>query len=153
MKTMKQLCLIAFGFVLIGAPAFAEEAAEIVVPYLHIKTALANDSIDGVTDAARSIAAEAAKMTYHWPGNVAVDATQAIATAAQTLVRATDIKTARAAFGPLSDALIQYADEVGLGQLKVAYCPMVQKSWVQEDGAIRNPFYGSAMLSCGTFTR
>ena len=53
----------------------------------------------------------------------------------------------------LGDRLERIESIEEIRQLKVAYCPMVQKSWVQEDGAIRNPFYGSAMLSCGTFTR
>src|SRR5258707_1012260 len=31
--------------------------------------------------------------------------------------------------------------------------PMVQKPWFQTDGAIENPFYGSEMLSCGSFKK
>ena len=139
-----RVTVIAFAILFVGATAYAELADSIVAPYLHIQLALANDSTDGVTDAAASIADEAEKLG---------DAASMIVATAQSMAAATDIRTARAAFGPLSDALIKYGEDVGFGELKVAYCPMVQKSWVQEDGDILNPFYGSAMLNCGTFTR
>ena len=139
-----RVTLIAFAILHVGATAGAELADGIVAPYLHIQLALANDSTDGVTDAAASIATEADKLG---------DAGSMIAAAAQSMAATTDIRTARAVFGPLSDALIKYGEEVGFGELKVAYCPMVQKSWVQENGDILNPFYGSMMLDCGTFTR
>ena len=76
-----------------------------------------------------------------------------IAAAAEALAAAPDLRTARAVFGPLSDALIAYGEGVGFGDLRVAYCPMVDKSWVQAAGDIRNPFYGSQMLTCGEFTK
>jgi len=111
-------------------------------PYLHIQLALANDSMDGVTEAAHVIVTESDAI-----GEVAVS----IGTAARAVAGAMDISTARAAFGPLSDALIAYGEEVGFGELRVAYCPMARKSWVQQTGAILNPFYGSMMLNCGNF--
>jgi Cu(I)/Ag(I) efflux system membrane fusion protein len=39
--------------------------------------------------------------------------------------------------------------------LQLAFCPMAFDSkgaeWIQEDGALRNPYYGQAMLRCGEF--
>ena len=64
---------------------------------------------------------------------------------------ADDLTKARAAFGLLSDAVIGYAREVGLGELRLAFCPMARKSWIQEDGFISNPYHGSEMLDCGSF--
>ena len=136
--------LVAFGLaVAVGiTPVLTAVADGLAQPYLHIQLALANDSMDGVADAAQRIVQEAEKL-----GATA----KSIGTAAASISAAADINTARAAFGPLSDALIAYGDEVGFGDLKVAYCPMARKSWVQEDGAILNPFYGSMMLNCGGF--
>jgi hypothetical protein len=55
----------------------------------------------------------------------------------------------------ISDALIAYLKDthapLATG-VRVAYCPMVRKSWVQMDGPLANPYYGSAMLGCGEFT-
>ncbi len=136
--------LVALGMaVTVGiTPLMAAVADGLAQPYLHIQLALANDSMDGVADAAERIINEAEKLGV---------AAQSIGAAAKSISAASDISTARAAFGPLSDALIAYGEEVGFGDLKVAYCPMARKSWVQEDGAILNPFYGSMMLNCGGF--
>lgn len=141
---MKKLLLAGLLTVAVSAPAAAELAQEVAVPYLHIQVALANDSIDGVANAASSIAAAAAATG---------EAAAVIAATAEALAAAPDLRTARAVFGPLSDALIAYGEEVGFGELRVAYCPMVDKSWVQAAGDIRNPFYGSMMLTCGEFTK
>ena len=138
------LVTIVSVVIISSAPAAAAVADGIAAPYLHIQLALANDSTDGVPEAARAIAAEAATMG---------DSAKGIATAAAAVAGATNIKVTRAAFGPLSDALIAYGEEVGFGDLRVAYCPMVRKSWVQEAGDLRNPFYGSEMLTCGNFTK
>ncbi|MDQ3210392.1 MAG: efflux RND transporter periplasmic adaptor subunit, partial [Actinomycetota bacterium] len=72
--------------------------------------------------------------------------------------KAADAKTieaARTAFGDLSAALIAYADKTKQpveGKI-VAFCPMANKSWVQADGAIANPYYGQSMATCGSSTR
>ena len=34
-------------------------------------------------------------------------------------------------------------------EVKVAYCPMVRKYWLQKGETIQNPFYGRAMSDCG----
>jgi Cu(I)/Ag(I) efflux system membrane fusion protein len=139
---MVRLAVIALALVAFAVPALAAVADGLAAPYLHIQVALANDSTDGVAEAARTIAAEAAEM-----GELAA----AIGAAAEALAEATDLWSARDAFGPLSDALIAYGKEVGFGELRVAYCPMVDKEWVQATSEIRNPFYGSMMLTCGEF--
>ena len=141
---MKRLLLAGLLTVAVGAPAAAELADDVAAPYLHIQLALANDSIDGVSDAAMSIAVAAAALG---------DAGAVIAATAEALAASDDLRTARAVFGPLSDALIAYGEEVGFGELRIAYCPMVDRSWVQAAGDIRNPFYGSMMLTCGEFTK
>lgn len=134
--------LIALAMAVVAAPAAAAVADGLAAPYLHIQLALANDSVEGIAEAAETMAEEAASMG---------DPARAIAAAARALAAAPDLKTARAVFGPLSDALIAYGEEVGFGELRVAYCPMARKSWVQKGAEILNPFHGSSMLNCGTF--
>jgi hypothetical protein len=34
-------------------------------------------------------------------------------------------------------------------EVTVAYCPMVQKYWLQKGDTIQNPFYGKQMSDCG----
>ena len=35
--------------------------------------------------------------------------------------------------------------------VKVAFCPMVNKPWMQEGETLANPYYGKAMPTCGSF--
>ncbi len=66
----------------------------------------------------------------------------------RSAANAGDIETMRARFKPLSEYLA--AQELPLGYAR-AYCPMYDggSNWVQADGPVRNPYYGSTMLTCG----
>ena len=136
------LVLTAAATALLAGSAAAELSPAVAAPYLHIQGALAGDSIEGVADAAEAVAAAAAELG---------DTGAAIVTAARAVALADDLTKARAAFGLLSDAVIGYAREAGLGDLRLAFCPMARKSWIQEDGFIANPYHGSEMLDCGSF--
>ena len=139
--------LTAVLFVIGGASAQASETLQkIVASYLQIQTQLASDSMDGVKDSAAAIAEQGAGMGE--PG-------AAIVRAAKAVEAAGELKEAREAFGTLSDAVIAAAKAdkwQGLGEVKVAFCPMANKSWLQKGDTIRNPYYGSQMLTCGSFT-
>ena len=126
-----------------AASAAGATVTPIVDPYLRIQRALNVDTIAGVKSEARRIADHAA--TLGAPG-------ASMQAAASDLQQAADLTAARTAFARLSDAVIQYARESGtaLGdEVKVAYCPMVQKYWLQKGDAIQNPFYGKQMSDCG----
>jgi protein SCO1/2 len=126
------------------APATAiPNLKAIVEPYLRIQTALNLDNLADAKKDAGLVADQAAKL------GAAAAAMQA---PAQALQQAPDLKAARAAFGKLGDALMKQAKASGapLGDgVKVAYCPMVQKHWLQKGEKIRNPFYGKEMSDCG----
>ena len=133
------LCLTAGASALAGSDAFKA----IVGAYLQIQTQLAADKMDGVKQSAGSIASNAEAMGASGA---------ALAKAARAVGDAADLKAAREAFGPLSDAMIALGTAEtwkDAGGVKVAFCPMVKKSWVQKGEKIRNPYYGSAMLECG----
>ncbi|MEO8255848.1 MAG: hypothetical protein ABI868_00725 [Acidobacteriota bacterium] len=128
-----------------AAPAGAAISRAIVDPYLEIGTALAADRVDGVTARAGEIATAASSL-----GAAAFK----IDTAAVQLTSAADLADARAKFGVLSDAIDSYMTNQHLTSpsgVRVAFCPMVQKPWLQQDGELRNPYYGSQMLTCGSF--
>jgi hypothetical protein len=127
-----------------GATLQASDAMKAIVgSYLEIQGRLAADKVDGIKPAARAIGEQAARMGAEGA---------AIVKAAKSIEDAADLKTAREAFGGLSDAVIAAGTAEGwkdLPDLRVAYCPMVKKSWLQKDDAIKNPYYGSGMLTCG----
>jgi protein SCO1 len=129
-----------------AATANVAAPAALVQPALAIQSALAADTMVGVMGQAAALRQAAAAI-----GAPAA----AIETAAADLVKQTTIEDARRAFGALADALLAYARaaELSFGEgVRVGYCPMVRKSWLQKDGAVANPYYGSRMLNCGELT-
>ena len=117
----------------------------VVDPYVKIQTALAADSFDVVRANAGTIATAATSL-----GAPAMK----IDTAALQLASAADLADARAKFGTLSEAIDTYMTGLKLVApegVRVAFCPMVQKPWMQEGSTLANPYYGSAMLTCGSF--
>lgn len=67
---------------------------------------------------------------------------------ARAAARADNIETMRERFKPLSEFIAALDLPQGYAR---AYCPMYDggSSWVQRDGPVRNPYYGSVMLTCG----
>ena len=119
----------------------------IIASYVDIHAQLFRDKMDGVKPAAAAIALQASRMGA---GGAA------IATAAKRMEAAADLTGARDAFGALSGAVIAAGNAEGwkdMPDIKVAYCPMVNKSWLQKEGSIRNPYYGPAMPTCGEFKK
>jgi hypothetical protein len=67
---------------------------------------------------------------------------------ARAAAGADDITMMRERFKPLSEFVAALDLPQGFAR---AYCPMYDggSNWVQRDGPIRNPYYGSGMLTCG----
>lgn len=135
------LVLIAWGS---GSGAFAQQSAAprpidetVLAAYVEAQEALANDDLLGARSALARVAARA-------DGELKPLAEEA--------VRSPDMVAIRAAFKPLSAAII-------MRQLPpthaVAWCPMYDSNkganWVQKQGEIANPYFGSSMLRCGSF--
>jgi hypothetical protein len=144
MKTLASVLLL--GLVIAGHGVSASESLKAIVEsYLTIQSQLAADQIAQVKVPARAIAARAATMGKEGAN---------IAKAATSLENAADIKSARDAFGALTDALLAAGNAEGwkdVEGVRLTFCPMVNRSWLQKDGQIRNPYYGKAMLTCGEF--
>lgn len=144
MKTT--LVAVAMAMVVTGGMA-ADLPAALMEPYLEVQVALAADRSEGV--AAHAAAIEKAA------GALGADG-EAIVASAKRLAAATDIAAARTAFGEVSLALTAYAEKTRSGfgpDVRLAYCPMVNKPWLTKDKTIRNPYYGASMLTCGSFKK
>ena len=125
--------------------AGSEMSRAVIDPYLKIQAALADDRMDGVKANAGDLATAATAL-----GAPAMK----IDTTAVQLAAATEIEDARDRFGALSVAIDTYMTGLKLKApegVKVAFCPMVQKPWLQADAAINNPYYGKSMQTCGSF--
>lgn len=150
MKVLRILLLAATVGVYSGAvaraadnPALMEPVKSVYSDYLKIQTALAGDSLSGVAENAsaieKAVVGDGMKML---PASVA--------TQADAVAKATDLKAARAAFKPLSDSLIKYlADHKARDAYVQVYCPMADASWLQADKKVNNPYMGKEMPTCG----
>ena len=126
--------------------ALMQPVKSVLDHYLMIQAALAKDSIKGVDENASAIA-KAVR------GDDMKMLSPDVAAQAETLAKATDLETARAAFKPLSNSLIKYLTDhkAGAGAYHEAFCPMAGASWLQTEKNIKNPYMGNAMSSCGEF--
>jgi hypothetical protein len=144
----KLVCTLIAVLLLSASGLHASEAMKTIVPsYMEIHSRLFRDSTDGIKQAAAAIEEQASRMGASGA---------AMAKAAKAMQAAGDLTSARAAFGPLSDAVIAAGNADGwkdVPDVKEAYCPMIKKAWLQKDGSIRNPYYGPAMPTCGEFKK
>jgi Cu(I)/Ag(I) efflux system membrane fusion protein len=124
--------------------------ASIVDPYLKIQSALADDSVQGVHMAAGELVTAA---TALGAPAMRID-TAAISLAAASEAAQPDLADIRTKFGTLSEALVTYVTGEKLALpagVKTAWCPMVEKPWMQKGETISNPYYGKEMSTCGDF--
>ena len=145
MSHVKHLAVLAgmLGVVLLGLgarhPVHASTAAAQadlgtqVAEYVRAQEALAADDF---AEAQRALA------------DLIAVADSVIGPLARAAAGAEDIASMRSAFKPLSELLAGMDLPTGYAR---AYCPMYDggSNWVQADGPVRNPYYGSMMLTCG----
>ncbi len=70
---------------------------------------------------------------------------------AGTISDAKSLEKQRAVFANFSTNMTAVAKNLKLSDQPVylQYCPMKKASWLSNEQAIKNPYYGSSMLSCG----
>jgi hypothetical protein len=124
--------------------------SSIIDPYLEIQSALAEDRTDNIKANAGNIATAA---TALGAPAMKID-TAALQLSAAAEAAEPDIKTVRDRFGVLSEAIDTYMTGLKLktpAGVRVAYCPMATKPWLQKGDTLANPYYGKEMPTCGEF--
>lgn len=76
---------------------------------------------------------------------------QKLSADADLIAKAGDLAGQRAAFKAFSDHVYALSKAVKLSDKPVyqQYCPMKKSYWLSKDAAIKNPYYGKQMLTCG----
>lgn len=124
--------------------------SSIVNPYLEIQAALADDSTENIRANAGNIATAA---TALGAPAMKID-TAALQLSAAAEAAEPDIAAVRERFGALSEAIDTYMTGLGLTPpegVRVAWCPMAKKPWMQKGDTLANPYYGKEMPTCGSF--
>lgn len=133
-------------------PAVQAGIDRLAEAYFGVQAGLTRNEASGLGPVAEAAAAVAAAAE----GRVA-ELAAAVAEAADGVPAIADPAAVRGAFDPLSLAIIDLFETAPPspspeGQHAVAYCPMVEKNWLQLGEAIRNP-YDPTMLTCGSVLR
>lgn len=117
--------------------------------YLNIKTALTTDNSDEASKAADQFIKSASMVDYKVlsEGNLDI-----LRTSATKISESRSIETQRESFVSLSKNMIELSKGFKLSDqtVFVLYCPMADASWLSSEKVIKNPFYGSSMISCGS---
>lgn len=73
---------------------------------------------------------------------------------AATIADAKNIDKQRLAFANFSTNMAALARGLQLTSqpVYIQYCPMKKASWLSSEAAVRNPYYGNSMLTCGKVT-
>lgn len=155
---MKKIFVLSVSLVVLSISSWSQTSTKLsslLQQYYAIKDALvAGNVAKASADAASfSKSAEAidAKTLSLAEQNVFKSLQGRLIADANTLSAAKDINKQREVFAILSNAMISVAKSVALSdkEIYVDYCPMKKTKWLSADKAIKNPYYGNSMLTCG----
>jgi len=138
-------------------PEFLEQFGAVVNGYIELQGALAADDFAKATASARDALAalSSVDMALVTGGDWMAQA-DALKSMLAKVAQADDLAASRAAFSALSEQMMASAKRFGapLRSLYQFNCPMAfggkGATWMQHDKQTRNPYYGKAMLRCGS---
>ena len=121
---------------------------QLLTYYYNIKDALVKSSVSSAVANASEFARIAKGID---PNVVSKHKLEALLKDAEQILKSKDIGKQREYFAQLSTNMYALAKEQKLSDVPVyqQYCPMKKASWLSSSMAIKNPYYGSAMLTCG----
>jgi len=139
---------------------FKEQLGNVFVQYESLAEALATDNADKAIQAAATLSgalqAVDGSVLAGPAHNAWTKALTQMSDGLEAIRNADDIVGIRTGFEPISVGLSSAVMELGVkmeGSLYEIYCPMAFEyegaTWLQRDESIRNPYFGSAMSSCG----
>ncbi len=160
MKTYKfsfsasKILIAFFLFALsIGQPAFAQDEAMqkpgLLESYYSLKNALVQSNANLAAASAKEFTAALGATDEKIVS--AKDQTK-LKKDAFAIAESNSIAEQRNQFESLSEKMvaIAHASKLSTEPVYEQYCPMKKASWLSNESAIKNPYYGNAMLKCGT---
>lgn len=140
---MKTLILM-FAVSLMSVTAYSQNSESILNQYLKVKEALIKTDNKAANEHAVSLQ-KSIEITDSFGEK------ESLLKAVQKMVKATDIEKQRIAFADVS--VIMWKMVKNNSEIKDAvyyqYCPMKKMYWLSKEDEIKNPYYGSKMLTCG----
>jgi len=150
------LCFAIAGisnYAFAGSEKFDESMQPILAEYLKITDSLASDKTDGVVAAAKKIESLAGNLSLSLVTGEHASHYKSIpkniSEGAKRMALANNIASFRVVLAELSKPIVMWTSMSKPSGINVIYCSMNPGSWLQKGAKIRNPYYGSKMLSCG----
>ncbi len=153
-KMKKILITITFLAIAFTQNSFAQDSTKsqtssLLSSYYNLKDALVSSNS---TSAAASAEAFVKALFDIDKETVNDESRAALLNDAGAISQTKDLKIQREKFAILSTNMLTLAKTVKLSSEPVyqQYCPMKKASWLSDNKAIKNPYYGNAMLTCGS---
>ncbi len=124
------------------------QLSQLLTQYYQLKDALVEGNGNNASTTAQEFIKTANSIDYKLisEGNI-----NALLKDASPISETKDINKQRGHFANLSDNMATLAKAVRLtaDPIYKQYCPMKKTNWLSNEKAIKNPYYGNAMLTCG----
>jgi len=133
---------------LFGMNSFALDANKLLNDYLDIKDALVKSD----NQTARTVIVVFLKDMKDEAG---FKEKKSLLKSVEKLAKAKNLEAKRIAFKEVSIAMwkfVKHSDQIK-GPVYYQYCPMKKAYWISREKAIKNPYYGSTMLTCGNISQ
>lgn len=126
----------------------------VVQKYLELEKALVISDSKTATVKLTELSKAMAALEQTKVSKEAAKQLQGMQTAIKASLKSNSLENYRTQFGKLSNSLIVLSKDHNLweNKLYVVYCPMKEASWISSINEVANPYYGKAMLTCGSIT-
>lgn len=144
-----KILLIFLAALLVSGSAFSQNqeasASTLLKNYLDIKDAL-------VKSDSKQAAIYASEMQATLEKEISLNEKDALLKAVQQVTKEKNIEKQRTAFMNLSTLIWSVIDNSNdlTQDVYYQYCPMKKAYWLSAEKVIKNPYYGSKMLTCGS---
>lgn len=138
----KNLLILAIS--LFGQVALAQNTETLLSKYYNVKNALVSSDEKKASESIHAFQKVVkAESTFKLKDNLTLEVDK--------LAKAGNLEKQRASFNEVSTIMwqiVKSSDKVSQ-PVYYQYCPMKKGYWLSNETAIKNPYYGSAMLTCG----
>jgi hypothetical protein len=127
------------------------QLSQLLTHYYNLKNALVADDIASASTNAQAFLETANTIDYKIisEGNI-----HTLSSGAGKIARANDLKEQRENFALLSTNMVAVVKAIKLADRPIyqLFCPMKKAYWLSSEKEIKNPYFGSTMLTCGEVT-
>lgn len=148
----KILFIVALFATTLSQTSFAQNTTTQTSPTLSLYYNIKDALVTGNTNLAASKAEELKKVLSNTEqGSLSIANRNSLTKEANLISSAKDIKAQRAAFTDLSATMLNIAktEKLSMQPVYQLYCPMKKSYWLSSEKGVKNPYYGSSMLTCG----